>query len=92
VNGEDRLNKLELFAWVGEDEYGSGEIGLKQAVVPAGMIPIVAVRRDKVSRPGIVEQMEAIARTYRKKRYLIRFTVAEVIDQTEAGEPPLALT
>jgi len=44
----DELEDVELFAWLGRDEFGSGEIGLKQGVVPAGLIPIVSVKRDKV--------------------------------------------
>lgn len=27
---DERVERLELFAWVGEDEEGSGEVGLKQ--------------------------------------------------------------
>ena len=34
---------LTIYAWVGEDEYGSGRVGLKQGVVPAGIIPLVAM-------------------------------------------------
>lgn len=33
------------FAWVGEDELGSGEVGLKRGYVPAGLIPLVAIER-----------------------------------------------
>ena len=37
------MKKLEdhsILAWVGEDEHGSGVIGIKQAQVPAGFIPL----------------------------------------------------
>lgn len=49
----DAVQKLELFAWVGEDDQAdrskrTGEIGIKQAMCPAGYIPIVAVNRAKV--------------------------------------------
>jgi hypothetical protein len=73
------LKDLELFAWVGEDELGSGEIGLKQAIVPAGVIPIVAVSRDKVDRLMIAKQMDEQGRQYDKQISLCRFTFAEVI-------------
>jgi hypothetical protein len=62
-HGESSLmGRLELFAWVGEDELGSGEIGLKQAHAPAGLIPMVAIRRDKVEK--FYPQFEAQARRY----------------------------
>jgi hypothetical protein len=77
------LEKVELYAWVGEDEFGSGEIGLKQGLVPAGCIPLVAVRRDKVER--LKPQMENQAREYGKRIRLVRFVFAEVISETEAG-------
>jgi hypothetical protein len=69
----DRLLKLELYAWVGEDELGSGEIGIKQAIVPAGCIPIVATTREKVDRPFIREQMQTMVDQYGKTRFLVRF-------------------
>ncbi len=49
-----KVEDLDLFAWVGEDEFGSGEIGLKQGLVPAGCIPLVAVTEQKMSQPYIV--------------------------------------
>jgi len=73
-----------LFAWVGEDEFGSGEIGLKQAHVPAGLIPLVAVRQDKVEK--LWPQLEAQARRYGKRIRLVRFRFDAVIRETEAGE------
>jgi hypothetical protein len=83
----DRLRSLELFAWVGEDELGSGVIGLKQGLVPAGYIPLVATAREKVDRDYIRMAMSIQAETYGKKIYLCRFTFAEVIKQTRPGEP-----
>jgi hypothetical protein len=75
----DELKDLELFAWVGEDEFGSSKIGLKQAMVPAGLIPIVAIARGKVDREFIALQMEQQARAYGKQISLCRFTLAEVL-------------
>lgn len=34
---------LAIYAWVGEDEYGSGKVGIKQGMVPAGIIPLAAM-------------------------------------------------
>jgi hypothetical protein len=64
---------MELYAWVGEDELGSGEVGLKQALVPAGLIPLVATTRDKMDRPEIVAQLQAQANRYGKPIRLVRF-------------------
>jgi hypothetical protein len=81
---DERLAKVELFAYLGEDEYGSGEIGLKQAQVPAGLIPMVAVRRDKMEKH--IEQLEAQAMLYGKKIYLCRFELVEVVRETKFGK------
>ena len=40
-------DSVELLAWIGEDEMDFGKIGIKQAHVPAGCIPIIAVGDDK---------------------------------------------
>jgi hypothetical protein len=74
----DKLEDVELYAWLGEDELGSGEIGLKQALVPAGMIPMVAIRRDKVDRQYIEDAMDQQGKTYGKKIYLCRFKLEKV--------------
>lgn len=79
------LNEVELFAWLGMDELGSGEIGLKQAQVPAGMIPLVAVKRHKVESTQLTEAMEMQAEVCGKKIRLCRFTLAEVIRETRCG-------
>jgi hypothetical protein len=79
----DRLEGLELYAWVGEDELGGGELGLKQAAVPAGMIPMVAIRREKLEQPIIRIQLQSIADTYGKPRYLVRFRLVEVVATIE---------
>lgn len=85
----EKLRELELFAWVGEDDQAdrskrTGKIGIKQAMCPAGYIPIVAVDRAKVER--FAEGMEIQARNYGKKIRLVRFVFAEVITETEKGE------
>jgi hypothetical protein len=79
-----KLEDIELYAWLGEDEFGSGEIGLKRGRVPAGDIPMVAISREKLEKywPGA----EAQAATYGKRIYLVRFKVAEVLRGTKGGE------
>jgi hypothetical protein len=83
MNAEN-LARVELFAYLGEDEFGSREIGLKQATVPAGLIPMVAVRRDKMEK--YFAQLEAQAAAFGKRIYLCRFQLVEVIRETEHGE------
>jgi hypothetical protein len=77
---------LALYAWVGEDELGSGRIGLKQGLVPAGMIPLVAMdyHLDKLAR--LLPQMENQAATSGRKIRLYKFVATEVAAETKAGK------
>jgi hypothetical protein len=79
---DSRLKNLELYAWVGEDELGSGKIGLKQAIVPAGTIPLVAIDRNKIDQQYIRDQLHE----YEKTMYLVRFKFAEIVLVMEPGE------
>lgn len=70
----------DLFAWVGEDEYGSGEIGLKRARVPSGDdVPMVATRRDKVDRPPVTGQLQRQVNQYGQPIRLVRYVAVEVL-------------
>jgi len=75
----------ELFAWLGEDEMGSGQIGLKQADVPAGRIPIVAVDRHRTKIEKYWPQAEAQARAFGKRIALVRYIPVEVVMETASG-------
>lgn len=83
----DRLKPVELFAWIGEDELGSGVIGIKQGLVPAGFIPLVATSLDKINRGMLLQAMSEQAANFGKKIYLCRFTLAEVVWTTKQGTP-----
>jgi hypothetical protein len=77
---------LTLYAWVGEDENGSGRIGLKQGVVPAGIIPLVAMdfHLDRLAK--LLPQMEAQAAASGMRLRLMKFAATgEVVAETEAG-------
>ncbi|HEY1897028.1 MAG TPA: hypothetical protein VGG62_12175 [Terracidiphilus sp.] len=74
-----------LYAWVGEDEHGSGEIGIKQGLVPAGYIPLASMDYDLHKLEGLRKAMEAQALIYGKKIRLVRFAFAEIIAETRAG-------
>jgi hypothetical protein len=73
------LHEVKLFAWVGEDELGSGQVGLKQARVPAGTIAIVAIERGKVDTEAIIAQLQAQADRWGKPISLCRFELVEVL-------------
>lgn len=83
----DRLKQIELFAWVGEDELGSGVVGIKQGIVPAGCIPLVATTEGKIRRGEVLAGLRAQAAKYGKKIYLCRFTCEAVVWETSEGEP-----
>lgn len=80
---DPRILQTELFAWIGEDELGSGEIGIRAAVCPAGFVPMVAILRHKIDRAEVTEQLEMLAKTYNKPRYLVRFTGVEIVKEIE---------
>jgi hypothetical protein len=83
-----KIEDMTLCAWVGEDELGSGRIGLKQGLVPAGMIPLVTVADEvyKIGRHELREAMEAQAAKYGKKIRLVRFRFDLVLDETVEGK------
>jgi hypothetical protein len=78
-------DKLVMYAWVGEDEHGSGVVGLKQALVPAGMIPLAAMGHHLDRLTKLKTAMEIQATMFGKKIRLVRFESVEVVEETEAG-------
>lgn len=87
----DKLRQVELYAWVGEDELappGSGEIGLKQALCSAGMIPMVSMYQEKMQQEDIRKQLDKQGRRYGKSIVLCRFVFAEVVE--EVGQEHVA--
>lgn len=82
------LKDLVIVAWVGMDELGSGKVGLKQELVPAGMIPLAAMEcdRHKLERPALRLGLELQAMQYGKRIRLVRFRAEEILLETEHGE------
>ncbi len=78
------LHNIELYAWMGEDEFGSGKIGIKQGLVPAGFIPLVGIDREKMLK--LYPQMNEQARQYGKKISLYRFVFANTEVSTTEGQ------
>ena len=71
---DKRIEQLELVAWVGEDELGSGQIGIKQGLTAAGMIPLAAVGQDDHKMEALAEQLQLQANAYGKTIRLCRFS------------------
>jgi hypothetical protein len=67
-----------IYAWVGEDEFGSGKVGLKQAGTPAGVIPLAAVDLEKMDQDYLRKALQQQATTYGKTIRLVRFRFEEV--------------
>lgn len=82
----ERLRDVELYAWLGEDELGSGQVGIKQGLCAAGCIPIVSVDCAKVVG-YIKDQMNAQATRNGKKIYLCRFRMDSLVAITPDGQP-----
>lgn len=69
--------KLDLFAWIGEDEFGSGRVGLKQGVTLAGIVPLVVMEYDRAKIDRMRDQLQLQADHYGKTIRLARFTFVE---------------
>lgn len=76
---------FEAYAWIGEDEMGSGQVGFKAGFVPAGFIPLVAASYDrhKIDRPQLREQMQATVNNFGKPYRLVRLVAVEEVDLIE---------
>ncbi len=83
------IRAVELYAWLGIDELGSGEVGVKQVWAPGAKIPLVAAKRYKMEVPAIVDAMRMQAEAHGKKIRLCRFVFAEVVSETPAGNDAL---
>ena len=79
----ENVKEIYLYAWLGEDEHGSGKVGLKQALVPAGYIPLVAVDEFKMDQLYIQQALQAQATKYGKTIRLCKFKFVEEITTLE---------
>lgn len=88
---DPRIKQVELFAWIGEDEYGSGKIGIKSGFCRAGFVPLVAVDRSKMDDPyfreGLSRQSRAFGKTIRllSLRLCRRIGHARPLDRADSG-------
>ncbi len=81
----DNVKEVFLYAWVGEDEQGSGQLGLKQALVPAGLIPLVSVNEKKIDKEYIKDALQSQANTYGKTIRLCKFSFVEELVTIHPG-------
>jgi len=79
------IQDMVLYAWVGEDELGSGEIGLKQARCPAGLVPMVACQAGKMEQAYIIEALQQQASVFGKAIRLVKFRFEGVVQTLEPG-------
>jgi hypothetical protein len=65
----------ELYAWVGADELGSGGVGIKQAAVPAGYVPLACIASDvhKIRHELVINSLQAQVNVYKKQIRLVRY-------------------
>lgn len=78
---------IAVYAWVGEDELGSGKLGIKQGLTPAGMIPLVAMDYHLDRLAKLLPAMEAQAAMSGKKIRLVKLcATGEVAAETKAGK------
>lgn len=68
---------MDLYAWIGMDELGSGRVGIKQGMVPAGFIPLVVMDFDREKIERLQPQMQAQADAYGVTIRLAKFTFVE---------------
>lgn len=68
-----KIDNCNLYAWMGMDELGSNEFGIKGAIVPAGYIPLVAIKKEKMLTNNIPEQLQLMSTKYKNNIYLCEF-------------------
>ncbi len=66
-----------LYAWLGEDELGSGEIGIKQGYCQTGYTALVSVEQHKVEQ--FAGDLKEQAAEYGKTIRLIKYVPQEII-------------
>lgn len=70
------LRDVQVFAWMGEDELGSGEIGMKQVMLPGvGLTNLCSVEEHKLHK--FTEGLQAQANRYGKTITLVRMQIVE---------------
>jgi hypothetical protein len=79
---------LHLFAWVGLDEHGNGEVGIKRAYVNNQLMPLVFVEGQDAAVAWLNSEalrvgLQGMANTYGIPLRLVRFTEVQEIARVE---------
>ncbi len=74
---------FECYAWIGEDEYGSGEVGIKGGLTKAGYIPLVSIHRRKLESEDLVAQAQAIVNQWGKPHRLVHMVATAEVMKVE---------
>ena len=74
----------EVFAWVGEDEFGRQGAGIKQVLWPQLLGPLAGVNRERMEEfaPALQNQVNQ----YGKPMKLVRYVPVEVLIELTQGE------
>ena len=83
---------LKLLAWIGEDEYGSGDVGLKQVMTKNGVTATAGVDKEDswIISENLKTAMEMQSVMFGKTLYLVRYKleeIVEVITPEKASDP-----
>jgi len=82
----NELDGLTIYAWVGLDEWGSGKIGIKQALTRAGYVPLVAMDYDLPKLQALRNQVEEQARFFGVTIALVKLTLSAVMETVPHAE------
>lgn len=82
----EEIKQLVIYAWIGKDEFGSGKLGIKQARVPKGIIPIAGLDYEKITRKEIIEQLDIQGKRFNKKIRLCKFTFETILEEVGGSE------
>jgi hypothetical protein len=72
-----------MLAWIGEDEFGNGEVGIKRAMLDGNVFVLCMLEGQRNSallkQLSLFDQLQHMADQYRKPVRLVRFREAETL-------------
>ena len=78
----DELQGMTLYAWVGRDELGSGEIGIKRVGTRDGCLALCVFSRKKLESEPVLAAMAAMSEEFGNKLLLAEFRLQAIADPT----------
>lgn len=72
-------DRPDIYGWIGEDEQGSGQVGLKRALTPVGEVPLAAIANhlDRMTAKYLVAQLRRQADDSGMAIRLVRYVAVE---------------